>query len=378
MKEKDYILFTVPEDQKEDKHGDLKKDNAAKPKMHLGRVTQINDSKEGQSKSVNVRLEKDVHIKQSVIEVPNKLIKVNFGPTPVPGKAYGVDLGNIYLKSFEHPFWGTIHFFTKLKPELLKMLRNSLDRTAAVVDKLKLEHYTGSFDTQIRAKQGKYAGKFLFKPKDGHHQVWYAPEHSPTPKSMDYVVLHEFGHVLRYLGLTNKKYRANWLKLFHETIASQVIEFKVLKDMRKELAGLSSDEDVSFKKALNILQHGKTEEDETDSEEVKHQLKILMRWFKQIHHLSPSDLGVIWDADKFDQIEELWPTMSIDSSKLKPLVSEYATTNSEELFAEAFSFYATGTKLPKKVESYLEKSLSVIRDNTPETVQPDEKEETDD
>jgi hypothetical protein len=361
MKEKDYILFQV-ESQRED--ADKEK---GPQKMFLGKVTAVND------KAVNVRLEKDVHIKTSVIEVPKKMIKVNFGPTPHPGKAYGVDLGNIYLKSFEHEFWGPIHFFTKLRPDLLKMLRNSLDRTAKIVDRLKLEHYTGAFDTQIRAKQGKWAGKFLFRPKDGHHSVWYAPEWSPTPESLDYVVLHEFGHVLRYLGLTNKKYRAKWLELFHETVAPQIIEYKDLKAIRKELESLASDEDVSLKKALYIVANGENDEESpNDDEEQKHKIKILLRWFKQIHHLSPTDLGTIWDADKFDQIAKLWPTMSIDSSKLKPLVSEYATVSSEELFAEAFAFYATKKKLPGRVETALEKSLSVIRDNTPEIKQEGE------
>jgi hypothetical protein len=64
-----------------------------------------------------------------------------------------------------------------------------------------------------------------------------------------------------------------------------------------------------------------------------------------------------------DHIEKLWPTDHLDISKLDPLVSEYALKNVEELWAESFALYANKTKLPQKVVTLLEHSLSVIRDN---------------
>lgn len=362
MKEKDYVIF------KTDTKGS--DDDNKKPIMNIGKVTKVTD------KHLNVLLEKDVHVKKKIIEVSKKNVVLNVGDKPYPGKAYGIDLGCLHLKTFEHDFWGNIHFFTRLDKKVLKMLQNSLDRTAKTVEKLRLTDYTNVFETQIRAKQGKWAGKFLFK-KDGNHMVWYSPEWSPTPESMDYVIMHEFGHVIRYTGLTSKKVRANWLKLYHQTVAPQVIKHSVLKGLKSDLRAMSSEE-MSFKQALRALTHGEGEDDPGfDTEERLHQFKILMRWFKQIHHLTPNDLGTIWDADNFDQIESLWPTMSIDSSKLKPLVSEYATVNVEELFAESFAFYSQKKKLPKAVESYLEKSLSIIRDTTP-TVYDESEKDTDD
>jgi hypothetical protein len=116
-------------------------------------------------------------------------------------------------------------------------------------------------------------------------------------------------------------------------------------------------DDITFHQALKELG--------AEDEEVAHRIKILGRWFKQIHHLGMKDLATIWAAGDLDQLGALWPTVAIDSSKLNPLVSEYATKNVEELWAESFAFYCQKKALPDQIMTLMDKSLSIVKANKP-------------
>jgi len=335
MNEKDYIIYQV-------------KDG----KPTLARVNSVGKD------TIEVLLEKNVHLDRKVTEITKKDIILRLGPTPSPGKVYGCDVSNLYRKSITHDFWGTLHFFVGLPKETLNVFRKSLDHTAKVVEKLGLEDFTDVFTTEIRAKTGKYAGMYKHNG-EGSHTVWYAPEWSQNNhEMMEYVILHEFGHVLRYNGLTSTKAQNRWLKLFHQSIKPDLIDHKHLVQLLKGLkAERKADDEVGLIEAFKNLG--------AEDEEVQHRTKILLRWFKQIHHLSMKDLRTMWEADDIEHLESLWPTVSIDSSKLSPVISEYATKSVEETFAEAFAFYAQKKKLPASIESLMEKSLSIIRANRP-------------
>lgn len=337
MNEKDYIIIK-------------RKDE----KAFLARVNSIT------SDSIEVTLEKNVHRDRKVTEISKKDIMVRLGANPEPGQVYGCDVSNIYRKAFTHEDWGTIYCFTILSKETLKILRNSLDHAAQIIKKLGLGDYLEVFSLELQASKGKYAGLYKhYKDENVKSTVVLYPEKAEgSAETMTYILLHEFGHVLRYNGLTSKKAQNRWLKLFHQSIKSDLISHKDLVAILKGLKDAKkADDAVGFSEALKDLA--------SEDEEVGHRTKILLRWFKQIHHLSVKDLNVMWEAEDIDQLSTLWPTVAIDSSKLAPLVSEYATVSSEELFAEAFALHAYKKKIPASVVSLLEKSLSIIKANKP-------------
>ncbi len=291
------------------------------------------------------------------IEVQSKQIILNLGPTPAPGKVYGCDVSRLWVKTFEHPFWGPIHFYTKLDKDAILMLRKALDSTAKTVEKLRLEPYADLFHTEIRAKSGKWAGMYVHSKNEGECRIWYAPEWAQkSMPTMQYIILHEFGHVLRHHGLTDTRLRAKWLKLYNQSVAKNVVEKASLKSYLRSLVAMHSrDDQASFQECLRNIT--------AESEEDQKNVHAVLKWFRDIHRLSARDLEVLWSADQMDHIEKLWPTDHLDISKLDPLVSEYALKNVEELWAESFALYANKTKLPQKVVTLLEHSLSVIRDN---------------
>lgn len=299
-------------------------------------------------------VEQNRHRDPREIEVSSKDMVLNLGPDPKPGKVYGIDVGHRYRKSFTHPGWGSIHFYTKLDPATIKLFRNSLDRTYKIVKKHRLDGYIDKIETEVREKKGKYAGMYIHS-KENLSTIWYAPECAQgSADIMDYVVLHEFGHALRYHGMTSMKLRSAWLKLYQRSIAPVVVSEKQTGAIWKTmLDSLKADGEIGF---IEALKAAASEDEETEA-----QVKVIVRWFKQVQHLAPKDLGVLWAAGETDHIRSLWPKAAIDSSKLEPLITEYATKNVEETIAESFAYHMLGKKLPKSAAALMEKSLSYAR-----------------
>lgn len=294
---------------------------------------------------------------ETEVTVHRRDILVRLGQEPKPGKVYGVDVANIYRKSIAHAAWGPIHFFVKPDKVHMKMLRLGLDLTAKKIEKMELDPFMQTFQTEIRAKKGKYAGMYHHE-KEGKSRVWYAPECAETQEQMNGIIFHEYGHALRFNGLTRVKARARWQRLFQQSIAPVIVSKKYLEGL---LDHMLAEADTGSDSSLSSVLSTYVEEDEAGAASVK----ALQRWMRQVHHISPKELGVLWSAGDKETLQSLWPKSSIDTSKLAPILTDYATKNVEELFAEAFMFYALGKKLPGSVLKLLEKSLSDIKANLP-------------
>lgn len=315
-------------------------------KPFLGRIDKVRED------AVMVALEKDIQYQRNVVEVDKKDIKVLLGENPLPGTVHGFDLNNLYRKTLEHKFWGPIHFFVPLEKPTLRILKNSLDRTAERVTKLGLEHYADCFETEIRAKKGKFAGMYRHSgSEDKPNVVWYAPDWCKNDqKQMDYVVFHEFGHAVRYNGIKTNKMRNKWLRLYQKTIAQVKVEPKTLRAILHDLDDFDEEQE-SFKGALN----GATQD---QSPRVQ---KALTQWLKETHRITGKELEIMWRSSKLKDLEKFWPDHMIDTHDLKPALSEYATKNVEETFAECFAFYCQKMKIPSAFEELMEESLSRAR-----------------
>jgi hypothetical protein len=311
-------------------------------------------------KNVNGILEKGRHLGTKSVSISHKDVVADLGLKPHPGKLYGVDTANLFRKTFEHDFWGQIHFFIAMNKEEINKLRKALDNTGNKLRKLGLDHYTENLYTEIRAKQGKWAGKYIHSGKEKvANKIWYAPEWAQgSIPTLEYCMYHEFGHVLRYNGLTSKVVRAQWQTLYQTTVMPIVIQ---QKEVKKILEYLRTEIESTELDLPQVLKNYVEENEDTDEAAVK--IKAILRWLKQIHRVSIKELSVLWDTKKMKTLESLWPTSSVDTNKLSPLVTEYATVSVEELFAESFALYCTGKKLPAKVQELLEKSLSIIKQN---------------
>ena len=317
-------------------------------KPFLVQVTQVEDG------TFSGILEMDRRVERKFIELKTKDVMVNLGPTPKPGKVYNIDVSNLYRTSVNHDWWGSIHFYVKLDKAILKLLRNSLDRTAKVLDKAGLEAFVDKSDIEIRAPKGKWAGMYHHNPKQ-RSLTWYAPEKcGGAADIMDYIVYHEFGHCVRFNGVTGNKIRQKWLRLYQKSIKPVVIPSKACDAMWKKLEEQQdADDEVGFGEALHNISG--------EDEKYERALKVILKWLKQVQHLRPKDLDLAWKARDLEYLRDVWPTSAIDSSDLKPEVSEYATVNVEELFAECFAFHFTKKQIPSSYEDLLDKSISYAK-----------------
>lgn len=301
-------------------------------------------------------LENNRRTKAQTVMVKPKEILLNLGPNPMPGKVYNIDVSNLYRKSFNHDWWGAVHFYTKLDAAVVKLLRNGLDRTAEILEKHKLAPFVEVFETEIRAKKGKYAGMYVHRPKDNASVVWYAPEWTAgDSKAMDYVILHEFGHVVRFNGLKGAvKLRQKWLRLYQESIKPVVVPAKAHAHLWTALSTAhNNDAELPFGEALKDLS--------AEDEKNHRALKVILKWIKQVHKVGPKELSLAWSAGDMKYLKSVWPESAIDSSDLTPVISEYATKNMEELFAECFAMYMSKIKLPEAYVDLMEKSLSYAK-----------------
>lgn len=288
-------------------------------------------------------------------DIKTSRVIASLGPKPAPGKVYGLDLTNRFRKLLQHDFWGNVLVFTHLDNAQLKLMQRSLYRTAKKIEKMGLESYVDFVDTHLCAKQGKWAGYYKHsKDVEAHRSVIaYAPECAELqPDMMDYIVYHEFGHAVWYNGIKGKKIQLKWLMEYNRSI--QPIEI-ALHDLKKTFKFIESHADGEASLA-SVLREFVNEE-----EEHKLWVRGILRWFHEVHHLAPRDLATIWEGQNLDVLRKLWPSKAIDSSKLAPVVTEYACLNVRELFAESFAFHCQGKTLPPRITQLIANSIQYAK-----------------
>jgi hypothetical protein len=169
---------------------------------------------------------------------------------------------------------------------------------------------------------------------------------------MEYIILHEFAHHIRHNGVNTNKMRNRWQRLYQKTIAPIQVEKATLKQMLSDISEFDEIEN-SFRSVFKTV-----------TDDVGPRVgKAVLQWLAQTHKIRPIELEVMWRASKIKDIEKFWPVHTVDTHDLKPAVSDYATKNVEELFAESLSFYLQKKKLPTEIQELLETSISFAKAN---------------
>lgn len=302
---------------------------------------------------------KDEHVKGSTFEATYEDLVCNLGPSPTLGSAFGVDFRHLYKGTKEHDNFGDIHFFFDVEDSVGKTLWAAF---TVVYKKLRAEGLEGitllPIVYEIVSKQSKYAGHFKM-PKDitkdsARCQINVGKSH--LLDDMVYVIAHELGHAVEHFYLRKKTtLRGKWLDLFAQTSLKDVPTERQLNDLKQHF--LEAESLVALRKVAN-------EENDGDKETAReHNLFItVLRYLHRVRGISTYDLSLILQSDpdqREDRITEIWPDVPAlcAKRKTKPLVTEYATTNVSELFAEAFAHHLVGMKLPKDVTALMERSI---------------------
>lgn len=299
-------------------------------------------------------VEKDPHIKEKrlTVEVPLKNVVLSLGEDPFPGKVYGHDVSMLYRGRKTHEFFGPLYWFYAPEKEVGAQLMKAFDKVAKTLKQNRVDFIVqpASCIWEIIPYNGeKYAGMYQRSKnvEKNPHRLQIRPEIMPST-DYPYVIHHELGHHLHYEFVTGKKINAQWIQLFNTSIAVEQIK----KDKSVELLeGLLTQEDPPSAYKANL------------SEEDTVIYKLILQYINKEHSVSVKELDILFEADYRDEIRSVWPVRGIPKKDLAPIVSEYATKNVRELFAESFAFRMAGKKLPKAVESLLDKSMSYARSN---------------
>jgi hypothetical protein len=328
--------------------GVIKLKNGPKPTPFLFKVT---------GKSGNIVtgvLEKNCHIQslRTTIEVATKDIIVNLGLNPHPGKAYGCDVSNLYSGRKEHDHFGTLHFFYKPDPDVGAALFSAYNKVYKVLKHNQLEFIVDPITCiwEVLPFHGeKYAGMYgrSRKPELRPHTLQIRPEIIPATE-YPYVIYHELAHHLHAEYATGKKLNAAWIRAYNTSIKVEDIK----REKSQELLNLllaQEDRPSDFKSNL--------------SEEDTVTYKWILRTIQRKHSLSIKELDLLFEAQYFDDIKEVWPVRGMSKTDLAPIVTEYGCKNYKELIAESIAYRLLGKKLPKTIEALVDKTFSYARAN---------------
>lgn len=300
-------------------------------------------------------LEKFSHIpsKKQLVEVSTKDIVLNLGDDPYPGKVHGIDVSELYRGRKTHDYFGPIYWFYKPEADLGNALIKAFDKTHKTLKHAGLD-FLVSPDTCIWEALPyhgeKYAGMYIHskKPDLMPHRFQIRPEIMPAT-DWPYVIQHELGHHCHLQYVTSRKLNAAWIRLYNTSIQVSSIKASKSQEFLDGLLGQAENHPSDYKSLL--------------SEEDTLLYKLVLKNIQTQHSLSPRELDLLFDAEYYDDIRNVWPTRGISKKDLAPIVTEYATKNYKELFAESFALLMTGKKLPKNVQALMEKSLSYAKTN---------------
>lgn len=296
-------------------------------------------------------VEKEPHISPVHVEVPLSSIRLNFGAKPPEGTAFGFDLSRRYLGKKSHEAFGDIHFFTKPSKEQGEQLWEAMDKVSTRLGRYGL---AGLLDLpvafELHHPGSKYPGWFKRSkdPEVRPHQIGY--RFLSSESNLRYVLLHELGHLLdMHVLRKHKEHWAKWIRLYMTSVEPLILSIADSKQLRKDLFQAAAEE-KDLRKWLASL----------DVEE-RRKANLILAWIRKVHSITTDELDCLLGSEEEERIHELWPVEVISVKGTVPLVTEYATKNVSELFAEAFALHLVGKELPKSVGKLLEKSLLIAK-----------------
>lgn len=311
----------------------------------FGRVTSTEDG------MLTVRQEKNCHIKPVSHQVLAKHA-VDLGEKPIPGKVHGFNTSVLYRGKTAHDL-GNFHWF--YKPEDKKLPKQLADAVAQLIErceKLRLPlPEEDSICWEIHKATGAKQHLGLFKQsrdlKKQPHTLAFRPE-LLGEYTMLYVLAHEYAHWLYFNHVVQLSHVvSDWVKAFNrsvKTVEPTVVPGELLDDWFE--SGL---EPLQFRKGLEPLQR-KCFDD-------------VLKAIRKASRVDPYDLTSLFLAGKKKSIRRMWEAAAYRNMvEVNPILTDYATTNVKELFAESFAFYIAGMKIQDdEVKALVKTTISTIK-----------------
>lgn len=276
------------------------------------------------------------------IEYDANTLIANLGKDPKPGKVFGVEIMP-HLGEIDTPI-GPMHFYRKVTDAEKEAIRIGVKKAHKKVSDLGLEKVFPISRIEVHNPKGKWAGTYSvnFKTGEAVDLIKLFPKILEDQIYNQYIFIHELAHAVWY-RFVPEKVRALWLEQYNTMT-------KVSKAKKADMESLCQSL-VNSQMSIREFQRD-LEEDELAL------FKEALSYLKKVHKMSPEDANVLLNQNS-KVLAEIWPTSASFSNtdSVTALMGEYAGTNVQEMFAEAFALDLTGKQIPKTVKKLLDKTI---------------------
>lgn len=280
----------------------------------------------------------------------DSILLANLGQEPLPGTAYGCQIRKLHSRT-EHSFWGNISIMRSMDEVEREVLKRSLTTGLNCLKAIGLQDAVQIDNFMVMDSKGKYAGHYL-QDKRGYHIGLHPKEFIEEQGS--YIINHELAHAIWY-QLTGEEAKAEWVQLY----TSYIDLYKAPQD---EMAHVI---DIVSAQARHLEDyHELVVEIEGGNEMLDNLTYALM----DIHLLDKQDLDLfLWSLSSKKRRRALERAVSNvvrlsgEVSSSFP-VSEYASKNTREFFAESYAHYLSFPEnVPEDVEELLQRTIPKIK-----------------
>lgn len=263
----------------------------------------------------------------------------NLGKKPKFGSSYGVQIE--YVRRFirDKEPWEGLYIYRKLSDEDEERLFKTLSRTTKKMLKLNIFPKEKGIELHIKEKKGMWAGHYTrFNNEKNNDVLTLRPSDFIE---VDHTIYHETAHGMWYQNLSST-WKSRWIKLFSKQVT-------LIKDIEKTIKQLRKDLVVSG--SVSSLKSDLAEED-------KEILNLIIKWVDDTYSIKIKHLDILIEQD--DDLSDIWPTDALVLPHKEVLIREYSLTDPEEFFCDAIAGYLVDQKLPKSINSLVEKTISFI------------------
>tara|TARA_Y100001963_G_scaffold160259_1_gene269837 strand:+ start:6638 stop:7717 length:1080 start_codon:yes stop_codon:yes gene_type:complete len=285
------------------------------------------------------------------LKIEPSQVLCNLGKAPKRGiTALGVKV-NPYEFTIVDDFWGNIHFYITFKTKKgkedrrLRYFKKCLTNVQATLEKHGCTNFLPItmrvFENTKKSVAKVKAGCYRYKPKG--QDIMEINEVDFTDKDLtSYCLYHESAHGI-WFRLVPNDIKLEWIDCFNQRLEVVHSNQKRMEQLCLELASHEDGFKHYMKNCCNDVYEFNT-------------ITEAFAYIKRIHKLSISQVQNYVESRGRNALTKFWPSYS-DIVKPNADITEYAMTNHEEFFAEAFAHYFSGKTLPKDVKKLVKKTL---------------------
>lgn len=298
------------------------------------------------------------HFSPAFTVTPDWTIIANLGSDPavpnidgLPTKSY---IGYKKLSKYSTK----LYFFYKPEKEYISNIENIFNDAFLCLRKNKIDQFIPDLVFDIHSKQTYKAPKNalgFFSNKTNQIRL-YADKLECDTDKFKHAILHEMSHYFRKL-LAKDEILSEWTVRFAEISDKVCIQNSRLKEIIESFL-VSNTNLSSFCKTLD------NEDDDSQMGMLSDRklFKSYVASAARYYNLSSKDINTLSKNGKYDLLEKILlnEMLPLAVRVTKGTVSEYATKNQEEFFAEVLAFYLEGKVLSSKDQLIAKKTIDAL------------------